>query len=104
MGRIIWCMPVAIAIGLVFTTTGCRRHTVVTPTLPKAPSAAAPASASANDDRRIAERAMNLEDVLLLLRQGESQESIIGHVHERRITQKIVESAELELSLMGARH
>ena len=46
---------------------------------------------------------MNVQDILQMLKRGESQESIIAQVRTRHITQKIVEAQELELSLMGAR-
>ena len=46
---------------------------------------------------------MNVEDVLRLLKRGDSQETVIDQVRRRHITQKIVEAQELELSLMGAR-
>jgi hypothetical protein len=53
---------------------------------------------------RIASQALNVEDVLRMLKRGDSQDAIIKQVRARHLTQKIVEAQELELSLMGARH
>jgi len=86
----------------------CNRHASPAPpktTTAKPAKPAVAVSPSANaEDVRIASQAMNVEDVLGLLKRGESQEAIIEQVHTRHITQKIVEAQELELSLMGARH
>src|SRR5690348_16614927 len=60
--------------------------------------------AATAEDNRIASQAMNVEDVLRMLKRGDSQEAIIAQVRTRHITQKIVEAQEWELSLMGARH
>ena len=64
---------------------------------------AASVSPSPNaEDMRIARQAMNVEDVLRMLKRGDSQEAIIEQVRKRHLTQKIVEAQELELSLMGS--
>ncbi|HJT79970.1 MAG TPA: hypothetical protein VJ719_02140 [Chthoniobacterales bacterium] len=63
----------------------------------------APSVAPTPDDVAIARNALTVEDILGMLDRGDSQETIIRAVRERRITQKIVEAQELQLSVMGAR-
>jgi hypothetical protein len=107
MGRTVFSVSVVIAAAL--AVNGCNRHAQV-PAAPAANSTAKQAkpvtsvSPAANaEDLRIASQAMNVGDVLLMLKRGDSQEAIIEQVRKRHLTQKIVEAQELELSLMGAR-
>ena len=83
----------------------CNRHaqaaTENQSTQAKPSASISPAAAA--EDARIASRALNIQDVLRLLKEGASQEAIVAQVRERHLTQKIVEAQELELSLMGAR-
>jgi hypothetical protein len=54
-------------------------------------------------DFKIANQALNLEDVLVRLRGGDSQQTIIREVKTRHITAAIAEEAERQLSKNGAR-
>ena len=46
---------------------------------------------------------MNVQDVLLMLKQGYRDDAIIAEVKRRRIVDTIVEANELQLSAWGAR-
>ena len=75
--------------GLVLATTACNRTRIPQPNA---------------EDFKVAREALNVEDILQMLKKGDSQQAIIQEVHRRHITQKIVQAQELELSLMGAGH
>jgi hypothetical protein len=47
---------------------------------------------------------MSVGDVLLMLKGGDTQQTIINEVKRRRFVGNVVESTELELTLNGARH
>jgi hypothetical protein len=99
---------ITLLIACALALNACNRHASPAPPTTATAKQAKPAvsvSPAANaEDTRIASQAMNVEDVLRMLKRGDSQEAIIDQVRARHITQKIVEAQELELSLMGARH
>jgi hypothetical protein len=47
---------------------------------------------------------MSVADVLLMLKGGDTQQTIINEVKRRRFVGNVVEATELELTLNGARH
>lgn len=67
-------------------------------------STASPAASPTTNDAWVAKHAMNVGDVLLMLKGGDSQNTIINEVKRRHFVGNLVEATELELTLNGARH
>jgi hypothetical protein len=63
-----------------------------------------PAASPTTNDLWVARHAMSVGDVLLMLKGGDTQQTIINEVKRRRFVGNVVESTELELTLNGARH
>src|SRR3954447_11802839 len=107
MPRILCFTRVTLVIACALAMNGCNRHAQPTvakiPVKPAKPATASVTPAANAEDMQIASQAMNVQDVLAMLKRGDSQEKIIGQVRLRHLTQKMVEAQELELSLMGAR-
>jgi len=66
--------------------------------------AASPAASPTTNDAWVARHAMNVGDVLLMLKGGDTQQTIINEVKRRHFVGNLVEATELELTLAGARH
>ena len=63
-----------------------------------------PTASPTTNDAWVARHAMNVGDVLLMLKGGDSQQTIINEVKRRRFVGNVVEATELQLTLAGARH
>jgi hypothetical protein len=63
-----------------------------------------PAASPTTSDVWIAKHAMTVGDVLLMLKGGDAQQTIIAEVKRRRFVGNVVEATELQLTLAGARH
>ena len=63
-----------------------------------------PVASPTVDDVWIARHAMSVRDILLMLKGGDTQKTIIAEVRRRRFVGNLVEATELELTLNGARH
>jgi PBP1b-binding outer membrane lipoprotein LpoB len=63
-----------------------------------------PTANPAADDVWVARHAMSLGDVLLMLKAGYTEKTIIAEVKRRHFVGNLVEATELQLTLAGARH
>jgi hypothetical protein len=63
-----------------------------------------PTGSPTTNDLWVARHAMTVDDVLLMLKGGDTQKTIIGEIKRRHFAGNVVEATELELTLNGARH